>query len=437
MPHVPLCANAQAASSLPEEIRGGRSAGILLLSAAALALLAACGPKDGGHQGGFPTAEVSVVTVQKQSVPLVFEYTGQTAGSREVEVRARVTGILLKRNYAEGAVVRAGQSLFTIDPLPLQAAAARAEADLAGTEARFGQAQRNSARLKPLFEARAVSQKEYDDAVSGEQIAAADVKSARTRLTEARLNLDYTRVEAPISGLSSRALKSEGSLISGPDVLLTTVTQSDPMYVNFGIPDNEQQKLKTDIDQGRVTLPKDGRYEVTVKLADGSTYARTGKLAFADLRISNATGTADARAEIPNPDGVLRPGQFVRVFVKGAQRPGAILVPQRAVLEGPQGKFVYVIDAESKAAIRPVQVGDWSGESWIVNGGLNAGDKVIVDGVMKIGPGAPVKVADPKAPGAAPGAPAQPGDAKSVPPAKPDTRPADAKSAPPATDTKK
>ncbi len=437
MPHAPLCAPAQTAPlSVADSIRPARrtaTAAAMLLAAAPLALLTACGPKDGGHPGGFPTAEVSVVAVQKQDVPLVFEYTGQTAGSREVEVRARVTGILNKRNYTEGSIVHAGQSLFNIDPLPFQAAAGRAEADLAGAEARFGQAQRNSARLKPLFEARAVSQKEYDDAVSGEQIAAADVKSAKTRLTEARLNLEYTRVEAPITGLSSRALKSEGSLISGPDVLLTTVTQSDPIYVNFGIPDNEQQKLKSDIEQGRVIVPKDGRYDVTVKLADGSAYARTGKLAFADLRVSNATGTADARAELPNPDGALRPGQFVRVLVKGAQRPGAILVPQRAVLEGPQGKFVYVVDAESKAAIKPVQVGDWSGDSWVINSGLDAGDKVIVDGVMKIGPGAPVKIAEPKAPGAAPpGAPAKPGDTKPA-----GAKPADAKPAPSANDTKK
>jgi membrane fusion protein (multidrug efflux system) len=365
-----------------------------------LALLAACGgpggePKGGkgpGPGGGMPPPEVNAVTVAPQSLPVSFEYVGQTAGSREVEVRARVTGILLKRNFDEGGRVKQGQSLFTIDPAPIQAALARADADVAAAEARLDQARRNAARLKPLYAEKAVSQKEYDDAVSAELIGAADLKAARARQAEARLNLEYTRVESPVSGVASRALRSEGSLVSGPEVLLTTVMQVDPIWVNFGIPDTEQARLQKEAQEGRLQLPKS--FEVELRLADGSLFARKGKVAFADVRISPATGTREARAEIPNPDGVLRPGQFVRVILRGATRPNAVTVPQRAVLEGPQGKFVYVVDEKSTAQPRPVEAGPWSGDDWIISAGLKGGERVIVDGVMKIGPGAPVRIAE-------------------------------------------
>ncbi len=359
-------------------------------------LLAACGPSGGGH-GGFPPAQVSVMTVEPKSLPAVFEYTGQTLGSREVEVRARVTGILLNRNFVEGGPVTKGQSLFTIDPAPFAAVAVRAEADVAAADARLAQAKKNAVRLKPLYAENAVSQKEFDDSTSAEAIADADLKSARARLTEAQLNMQYTRVEAPATGIAGRAQRSEGSLVSGPDVLLTSVTQIDPIWVSFGVSDNDQLKLNSETAAGRLELPKGGKFEVSVKLADGTVYAQTGKLNFSDVRVSGATGTSETRAEIPNPKGVLRPGQFVRITLSGATRPNAITVPQRAVLEGPQGKFVYVLSAESKAEPRPVQVGDWAGEDWIINVGLKAGDKVIVDGVARIfAPNSPVQVAEPK-----------------------------------------
>jgi membrane fusion protein (multidrug efflux system) len=311
-------------------------------------------------------------------------------------VRARVTGILQKRNFTEGGPVKQGQSLFSIDPAPFIAAAARAEADVAGAAARLDQARKNAARMKPLFAENAVSQKEFDDATSAEAVAEADLKAARARLTEANLNLLYTKVESPISGVAGRAQRSEGSLVSGPDVLLTSVTQIDPIWVSFGISDNEQLRINAERDAGRMVAPKDGNFEVTVKLADGTVYTQQGRLNFSDVRVSGATGTSETRAELPNPKGVLRPGQFVRVTLKGATRPNAISVPQRAVLEGPQGKFVYVVSAESKAEPRPVQVGDWLGEDWIINGGLKPGDKVIVDGTARIfAPGSPVVVEDP------------------------------------------
>ena len=373
--------------------------------------------------------EVTVVTIEPRSVPANFEYTGQTAGYREAEVRARVTGILQKRNYREGGAVAAGQSLFTIDPAPYEAALARAEADVTAAEARLAQAKRNAARFKPLYEAKAVSQKEYDDMVSSESVAEADVKAARARHTEAKLNLGYTRVEAPISGIAGRAQRSEGNYVTGPDVLLTTVSQINPIYVLFGVSDEERQRLNREVEAGRLVFPKNGAFKVSVKLADGDIYTGIGKLNFSDIRISGTTGTSEARAELPNPKGVLHPGQFVRVILNGAQRPQAMLVPQRAVLEGPKGKFVYVVGADSKAEARPVAVGEWYEDNWIVTSGLNAGDKVIVDGVMKIGPGAAVQIAAaPAVPTAAPAA-ASPGqEARPQKAASPAAKPKPAKS---------
>lgn len=368
----------------------------LILAALLPLALAACNPSSGnqapgGHGGGMPPAAVSTMTVQPKALLAPFEYTGQTAGSREVEVRARVRGILLSRNFTEGGIVKKGQSLYTIDPAPFQAALAKAEADLAGAQARLEQATRNAARLRPLWEEKAVSRKDYDDAVSAEAISEADAKAAQARLREARLDLEYARVEAPITGIAGRSVPSEGTLISGPEVLLTRITQVDPMWVNFGIPDADQLEMRREADAGRLVLPRDGRFEVRLTLADGQVYGRTGWLTFSDVRVSGQTGTSDTRAVIPNPEGDLRPGQFVRVTLSGATRPEAVLVPQRAVLEGPQGKFVYVVDEKSTAQPRPVELGEWAGSDWIITGGLKAGDRVIVDGVMKIGPGAPVR----------------------------------------------
>ncbi|HER20027.1 MAG TPA: efflux RND transporter periplasmic adaptor subunit, partial [Chromatiales bacterium] len=288
-----------------------------------------------------------------------------------------------------------GQSLFTIDPAPYAAALEQARADVASARAKLDKAKRNTVRFKQLYEKNTISQQDYDDAVSNETIAEAELKAAQARLTQAGLDLEYTRVESPIAGIAGRALRSEGNYVTGPEVLLTTVTQSDPIYVLFGIADEERRRLDREAAAGQLVLPQDGAFDVTVKLAEGSEYTQTGKLTFSDVRISGTTGTSEARAELPNPNGYLRPGQFVRVILKGAFRPGAILVPQRAVRDGPAGKFVYVVDAQNTAQARPVTLGDWQGDEWIITSGLAAGDKVIVDGVMKIGPGAPVSIAAP------------------------------------------
>jgi membrane fusion protein (multidrug efflux system) len=387
-------------------------AALALLSAAALA---ACGPggPPGGH-GGMPPAVVAVQEVQPRVVPVEFEYPAQTAGSREAEVRPRVGGILLKRHYEEGATVREGQSLFQIDPAPYEAAQARAEADVSSAEVRFNNATRNAKRMKPLFDAKAASQKDYDDAVSAEEVAAADLKSARARLVEAKLNTGYTHVYAPVSGVTSRSLKSEGTLLAGPQDLLTTVTTVDPVYVNFGMSEAEQLRFRKEMQAKKLVLPKDNRFEVAIKFEDGTMYQRIGRLAFTDVRVNTSTGTSDARAELPNPAGEVRPGQFVRAILKGAQRPDAITVPQRAVMESPQGKMVYIFTPgknpnENVAMPRPVTVGDWTGTDWIITEGLKPGDKVIVDGLAKIFfPGAPVMLGDPNAPPPGMGGPGGP-----------------------------
>jgi membrane fusion protein (multidrug efflux system) len=376
------------------------------LAIAAVSLLAACGRGDPPQAGpgAFPPAPVSLAEVRPATLPVRFEYVGQTAGSREAEVRARVEGILEKRSYQEGGPVRAGQVLFLIDPKPYAAQAEQAAAVLAQAAAQQTQARRNFERQKSLMTEGMTTRRELDDAVAAVDTTAAAVKLAQARLTEAKLNLSYTTVTAPVSGVASRALKSEGSLVSpGQDSLLTTVSQVDPMDVNFSVSEAERLRIDREIAEGRLTLPEpaNGGQTVRVRLADGTFYPRPGRLAFIDARINPATGAFDARATVPNPDGTLRPGQFVRVLVEGGRRPNAIALPQRAVLDGPQGKFVYVAgkSAEGKdvALPRPVVVGDWvefnDERLWLIESGLKAGEQVVVEGMGKLFPvpgGAPI-----------------------------------------------
>jgi membrane fusion protein (multidrug efflux system) len=366
--------------------------GAALLGGAMMMALSACN-QAAGSAPTPPPPEVAVVTVQPRDLPVVFEYVGQVAGVREVEVRARVSGILERWNYKEGAAVKAGDSLFTIDPEPFRAELARADADLASAEATLSQASRNAARLAPLWEVKAVSQKEYDDAQSAEQVASANVKAAQAAVTQARLNLAYTRVEAPISGITSRAVVSEGSLVQAQQTLLTTISQLDPVHVIFSFTEAEHLRFRRELAEARLTLPKDGRFDVTLTLADDSAYPHAGKVDFTDVRVNTSTGTIEARAVVPNPERLLRPGQFARVHLSGAVRPHAIAVPQRAVLEGPGAKIVMTVNTEGLVEPRPVQVSDWSGSEWIITGGLNPGDTVIVDGVVKARPGSPVTIA--------------------------------------------
>ena len=368
---------------------------------AGILALAACGPpQPQGGMPGFPPAEVTTVAVKPASFPVVFEYAAQTAGSKDAEVRARVTGIVEKRLYREGTPVRAGQPLFLLDARPFEAQLASAEAELARAQAQKTQADRESARLRPLADRRAIGQKEADDAASAAELAAAAVKVAQAKLAEARLNLAYTRVNAPISGLSSRAQQSEGSLANANTTLLTTVSQVDPIWVVFSVSENERLRLDRAMAAGKLALPRGKAFDVTVRLSDGSTLPRSGRIDFTDTRVNPATGTIEMRAELANPDLALKPGQFVRVALRGAERKDALALPQIAVQDGPQGKFVYVAgkdkDGKDVAAVRPVVVGDWVADKganlWVIESGLAPGEQVIVDGVAKLMPGAPIKL---------------------------------------------
>ena len=366
--------------------------GAALLAGGLMMALSGC-TQAVGSPAAPPPPEVAVVTVQPRNLPAVYEYVGQVAGVREVEVRARVSGILERWNYQEGAAVKAGDSLFTIDPDPFRAELARAEADLAGAEAGLAQATRNAARLTPLWDVKAVSRKEYDDAQSAEQVAAANVKAAQAAVTQGRLNLAYTRVEAPISGITSRAVVSEGSLVQAQQTLLTSISQLDRVHVIFSFTEAEHLRFRRELSEARLTLPQGGRFDVKLTLADGSEYPVAGKVDFTDVRVNTHTGTIEARAVVPNPQRLLRPGQFVRVHLSGATRPNAIAIPQRAVLEGPDTKLVMTVNSQGMVEPRPVQVSDWSGTEWLITAGLQPGDIVIVDGVVKARPGLPVKIA--------------------------------------------
>jgi membrane fusion protein (multidrug efflux system) len=396
-----------------------------LAVATALVSLTGCGPSQSkAGFAGFPPAEVTTLAVAPHNFPIAFEYVGQTLGSKDVEVRARVTGIIEQRLYTEGTFVKAGQPLFIIDPRPYAAQVAQAEADLAKAEAQKAQADRERARLAPLAERKAIGQKEADDAASNADFAAAAVQSARARVDELKLNWGYTKVVAPISGLSSRAMKSEGSLATANDTLLTTISQTDPIWVGFNVSENEQLRLSRGVAAGTLVLPKDNAYDVTIKLSDGSAFPRRGRINFSDTRVSPTTGTYEMRAEVVNHDAALKPGQFVRVVLRGAERKDALALPQAAVLDGPQGKFVYVAakdkDGKDIAQPRPVVVGDWvdadGGNLWVIESGLKAGDSVIVNGVARLQPGGPIKLAGaPEAAGqAAPSAPK--GEAPKSPP---------------------
>jgi len=394
-----------------------------LLPVALVALLAACGQKpQGGGFHGFPPADVTVQPVALQTFPVTFEYVGQTQGSKDVEVRARVTGIIEKRLFEEGAAVKAGQTLFIIDARQYQAQVAAANADVSRAKAQKAQADREAARLKPLAERKAIGQKEADDAASAADLAAAAVQASQAKVAELSVNLGYTKVLAPISGLTSRSQKSEGSLVTANETLLTTISQTHPIWVVFNISENEQLRLNRAVAANQLMLPKDNAYEVTVKLSDGSTLPRKGRINFSDTRINPTTGTYEMRAEIANPDGALKPGQFVRVILRGAERQNVVAVPQVAVLDGPQGKFVYTLgkdkDGKDVATPRPIVVGDWvdasASNQWVIESGLKPGDQVLINGIAKVMPGGQVKVGT-GAPEGAAGGPQAAGGGASTP----------------------
>ncbi|PAU62397.1 efflux RND transporter periplasmic adaptor subunit [Pseudomonas indica] len=361
------------------------------------ALLTATSAQAADAQPAPPPPEVVVETAKSEAMPLVLEYSGRTAGYREVEVRAQVSGILQERTYQEGSRVQKGQVLFRIDPRTYEAALARAKGALAQEQARYRQTERDLKRIRELQKKGFASESELDNAVSNFEQSKANVEAAEAEVKARQIDLDYTTVEAPISGITSRETRSEGSLVVASDPnssLLTQLTQLDPIYVNFAYPDSEAERLRQEMQTGKLTLPESGKLNVEVKFGDGSSYPMEGQVDFTDSLIDRGTGTVSARAVVPNPAQKLLPGQFVRVLVKGLTRPDTVTVPERAVSQGPRGTFVYVVDEQGVARVRQVSTGRTANGRWVIESGVDAGDRVIVEGLPKVRPDTPVKIAE-------------------------------------------
>lgn len=353
--------------------------------AAGALLLVACSPAPAPDDKAKADADklvtVATMVVQPVRSAQTMEAVGQAEGQREVEVRARVGGILLQRTYAEGEPVRAGQVLFRLDPAPFENALARAEAQLAETDARLEQAERESARASRLAEQNAIGRKEADDAASTLALVRAQRQTAQVVVRQARLDLSWTGVEAPVSGVSGRARYSEGALIvANGGEALTVITQNDPIWVRFSLPDTDHARLTRN---GGVRA----LHKVEAVLADGSVYPVPGRLNFAASQIEARTASVTLRAEFANAAGALLPGQFVRVRLTTSERDGLFLVPQSALLQGDKGRFVYILEDGGKARKQPVITSGWDDKgNWVVTDGLHAGDRVVLDNLLRIKP---------------------------------------------------
>ena len=368
------------------------SAARLLLSAALL--LTCFSPASPQQPGGaqIPPPQVTVAKVEAREVPVTYEYAARISAHREVQVRARVGGILLKRNFSEGSTVKAGQVLFEIDPAPFEAELARAKAQLQQAHAQYNQAVRDAERALQLFARGAGSEKARDDAISAKELGAAAVAAAEAQVRTAQLNLDYTKVKAPIGGVTSLEQVPEGSLIgtSGDSGLLTSITELDPVYVNFSFADREGAEIRRLLDAQSSNGSPIRNLKVRITFGDGQIYDHEGMIDFTSSSIDTETGTLQARAVVKNPGRRLVPGQFVRATVIGLTLNDAIVVPEAAVMQGPQGQFVYAVNDSGQAEVRPVQLGRQTKGGWIAASGLKPGDKIVTEGVIKVRPGAPV-----------------------------------------------
>lgn len=358
-----------------------------------------CGKKNDAAQagGGMPAMPVSVIELKATSVPISAEAVAQTEGAKEVEIRPRVGGILLKKLFEEGEPIKAGQAMFLIDPVPFQIALSNAKAQLAQQQAHVEQTQREATRLDGLLASQSISKREADNAGSDSTLARGALAQAEAGVREAQLNLSYTTVTSPLSGIAGRFEFSEGALVNANTSLLTTVSQISPIWARFSLSDSELAQLGGHLSPSTVK-------EVALIMPNGKEYAAKGRLNFAASGIDPQLGTQQLRAAFENPDKSLLPGQFVRVRVTTGHKDGVFVVPQTSVLTNDQGKFVYVANDKNEATIKPIVVGNWVGTDWVVLSGLEAGEKVIVDNVIKLRPGADVA---PHPAGEAPAAPAE------------------------------
>lgn len=368
---------------------------------AALATLmvvtASCGKQP--QQSGPPPVEVSVVTVDQRPVPVELSYMARTAGVREVEVRARVSGILQRRLYTEGSRVKEGDLLFRIDPSQYAAEVERTRAQAGIEQARADEAAQQKRRADPLVDQGLISKREHDEVTASAAATQASLQAAKAALRRAQLDLGYTEVRAPISGLTSREARSEGSLVSVGDesALLTRISQTEELYVQFSMPVDEAAMVRAALEQPQSPV------QVIVQGATGGDLKQTAKLQFIDTLVDRDSGTVQARATLPNDTGLL-PGQFLRARIKGITLPQGTVIPARAVLRSPMGAMVWIVNAENKVEPRPIVLGQTIDNDVVIESGLKAGEHVIAEGVIKVHPGAPVKPT-PYVPGQAAAAP--------------------------------
>jgi membrane fusion protein (multidrug efflux system) len=360
-------------------------------------LLAACsGQKDGAPPpgAGMPPAEVAVVTLTPQTVTLARELPGRTTPFLVAEVRPQATGIVKERLFVEGGLVKAGQPLYQLDDAVYRADVASARAALARTEATLNTATLNARRSDELVKIEAVSKQDNENAQAARQLAQADVAAARASLERAEINLAYAKIASPITGRIGKSSVTPGALVTAnQEATLATVQQLDPMYVDVTQSSSELLALRKQLAAGRL---KAADIPVEIVLEDGSRHAHKGRLAFSETTVDPATGSYTLRIVVPNPDQVLLPGIYIRAVVGSGTRENAILAPQRAITRDPKGNaFAMVLDAESKVQMRPVKVSSTVGDQWLVEDGLAAGERVIVEGLQKIRPGMPAKAAAP------------------------------------------
>ena len=363
----------------------------LSLGLAAALQLVACSGSEAPVKSP-PAVAVSVLTVKTEDVPVTTIFVAQTQSSQAVNIQARVSGFLEKRVYTEGARVKAGQVLFEMDKRPFQAQVDGAAAALQRNEAALEVARANLARTKPLVELNALSQRDLDDARGQYEQSAAAVAQSKAQLESAQLDLSYATITSPVDGVSSFSAVADGTYLDAMNSQLTTVSVLSPMWINFSLSENDMERIRREEKAGRLRAPEGDRFTVEIELGDGTLFPQKGEIDFADPSYNPDTGTFLIRAVVDNPEGVLRPNQYVRTRLVGATRPNAVLVPQRAVQQSAKGHFVWVVTDAGKAEIRPVDVGDWHGDSWFIDEGLASGDRVVVDGALRLSPGAVVEV---------------------------------------------
>ncbi|KIE05605.1 Multidrug efflux membrane permease [Candidatus Jidaibacter acanthamoeba] len=362
-----------------------------------LSLLALAACKDEAKNMQPPAPQVTIQEITLEDIELEYEYPGRVAGIKEVEIQARVEGIILERKYTEGKLVKQGDVLFQIDPEPFKASLKQAKAKLQDSSDLLKRTKRDLDRSEELLKRKFVTVQERDNALYSYQQAQASVKQAEAEVKTAQINLGYTKVVAPISGITSQESHSEGSLVGGSsgNNLLTRITQFDPVYINFAYPDSDALNRQKSGMQKEGSLTENN-LKVEVRLGDNTAYPHEGDINFTDVIIDSATGTINARAIVPNPEMKLLPGQFVRVKVKGLKDRSKAIIPEKAIIQTAQGAIVYGIDNENKAVVRPVALGAKVNRGQIVNSGLSAGDKVIIEGMIKVRPGQPVQFAKPE-----------------------------------------